>query len=177
MPKNRLLKRLLFDTIKGLCPPGRPRSNLNHVALRDCQICRYVIVKSVKLVGLTEMHKTERFGETTLVLPYLAHHELECTVNIVVVVFKHMLACKHEAIGHDDCEAITFEARECARHMSECCTLLLFIMQAAPPRKQLSYTCLPWAHVFQCCSIRKSCSLFPVASCGLLQQVSFGPRV
>ena len=138
----------------------------------------YVIVKSPKPVGLTEMHKTEHFGETTLSCTYLAHHELECTVNIVVVVvMKHMLACKREAIGHDDCEAITFEALGCARHMSECCTLLLLIMQAAPPRKQLSYTCLPWAHVFQCCSIRKSCSLFPVASCALLQQVSFGPRV
>ncbi len=32
-------------------------------------------------------------------------------------------------------QAITFEALDCARHMPECCTLLLFVVQAAAPRK------------------------------------------
>jgi hypothetical protein len=32
-------KKLLFRQVKGLCPPGRPRSNFNDVALHDCQTC------------------------------------------------------------------------------------------------------------------------------------------
>ena len=37
MPDNRLPDNLLFGEVKGLCPPGRPRSNFNDVALRHCQ--------------------------------------------------------------------------------------------------------------------------------------------
>ena len=33
-------KRLLFGDIKRLCPPDRPGSSLNDVAIRDCQNCR-----------------------------------------------------------------------------------------------------------------------------------------
>ena len=40
MPNNRLPKKLLFGEVKGLRPPGRPRSSFNDVALRDCQNCR-----------------------------------------------------------------------------------------------------------------------------------------
>ena len=40
MPNNRLPKKLVFGEVKGLCPPGRPRSNCSNVALRDCQNCR-----------------------------------------------------------------------------------------------------------------------------------------
>ncbi len=32
--------KLLFGEVKGLRPPGRPRSSFNDVALRDCQNCR-----------------------------------------------------------------------------------------------------------------------------------------
>jgi len=39
MPDDRLPKKLLFDEVKGLRPPGRPRSSFNDVALRDCQHC------------------------------------------------------------------------------------------------------------------------------------------
>jgi len=35
-----LPKKLLFGEVKGLRPPGRPRSSFNDVALRDCQNCR-----------------------------------------------------------------------------------------------------------------------------------------
>ncbi len=34
MPKGRLPKELLFGQVKGLCPPGCPRSSFNDVALR-----------------------------------------------------------------------------------------------------------------------------------------------
>jgi len=40
MPNDRLPKKRLFGEVKGLCPPGRPRSSFNDVALRDCQNCR-----------------------------------------------------------------------------------------------------------------------------------------
>ncbi len=36
LPNNRLPEKLLFGEVKTLCPPGRPRSNFNDVALRDC---------------------------------------------------------------------------------------------------------------------------------------------
>ena len=41
LPNNRLPKsfKLLFGQIKGLRPPGRPRSSFNDVALHDCQTC------------------------------------------------------------------------------------------------------------------------------------------
>ena len=35
----RLPKKLLFGEVKGLRPPGRPRSSFNDVALCDCQNC------------------------------------------------------------------------------------------------------------------------------------------
>ncbi len=35
MPNDRLAKKLLFGEVKGLCPPGRPGSSFNDVALRD----------------------------------------------------------------------------------------------------------------------------------------------
>ena len=37
MPNDRLPKKLLFGQVKGLRPPGRPRSSFNAVALQDCQ--------------------------------------------------------------------------------------------------------------------------------------------
>ena len=37
MPNDRLPKKLLFGQVKGLRPPGRPRSSFNDVALHDCQ--------------------------------------------------------------------------------------------------------------------------------------------
>ncbi len=37
MPNDRLPKKLLFGQVKGLCPPGCPRSSFNDVALHDCQ--------------------------------------------------------------------------------------------------------------------------------------------
>ena len=40
MSNDSLPKKLLFGQVKGLCPPGRPRSSFNDVALRDCQTCR-----------------------------------------------------------------------------------------------------------------------------------------
>jgi len=40
MPNDRLPKKFLFGEVKGLRPPGRPRSSFNDVALRDCQNCR-----------------------------------------------------------------------------------------------------------------------------------------
>jgi len=57
MPDDRLPEKLLFGEVKGLRPPGRPRSSFN-----------YVIVKTVVLVGLIGMHKTGCSGETRLVL-------------------------------------------------------------------------------------------------------------
>ena len=36
MPNDRLPKKLLFGEVKGLRPPGRPRSRFNDVALRHC---------------------------------------------------------------------------------------------------------------------------------------------
>ncbi len=56
--------KLSFGEIKGLCPPGRPRSStFNDVVVR--------VVETVKVVGqclLTRMHKTSCSGETRLVL-------------------------------------------------------------------------------------------------------------
>ena len=40
MPNDRLPKKLLFGQVKGLRPPGRPRSSFNDVALHDCQTRR-----------------------------------------------------------------------------------------------------------------------------------------
>ena len=40
MPNDRLPKKLLFGQVKRLCPPGRPRSSFNDVALHDCQTRR-----------------------------------------------------------------------------------------------------------------------------------------
>ena len=40
MPNDRLPKKLLFDQVKGLRPPGRPRSSFYDVALYDCQTRR-----------------------------------------------------------------------------------------------------------------------------------------
>ena len=40
MPDNRLPKKLLFGEVKGLRPPGCPRSSFNDVALCDFQSCR-----------------------------------------------------------------------------------------------------------------------------------------
>ena len=37
VPNDRLPKKLLFGQVKGLRPPGRPRSSFNDVALQDCQ--------------------------------------------------------------------------------------------------------------------------------------------
>ncbi len=37
MSNDRLFKELLFGKVKGLRPPGRPRSSFNDVALHDCQ--------------------------------------------------------------------------------------------------------------------------------------------
>ncbi len=37
VPSDRLPKKLLFGQVKGLRPPGRPRSSFNGVALQDCQ--------------------------------------------------------------------------------------------------------------------------------------------
>ena len=34
---DTLPKKLLFGQVKGLRPPGRPRSSFNDVALQDCQ--------------------------------------------------------------------------------------------------------------------------------------------
>ncbi len=42
MPNDRLPKKHLFGEVKGLRPPGRPRSNFKDVALRDCQKCRNI---------------------------------------------------------------------------------------------------------------------------------------
>ncbi len=35
-----VLSRCMHPEVKGLRPPGRPRSSFNDVALRDCQNCR-----------------------------------------------------------------------------------------------------------------------------------------
>jgi len=61
MPNNRLPKMLLFGEVKGLRPPGRPRSNFN-------DDLHYVIAKTVVSVGLTGMHKTGCSGETRFAL-------------------------------------------------------------------------------------------------------------
>ncbi len=60
MANDRLPKKLLFGEVKGLRPPGRPRSSFNGVALCDCQ--------TVVSIGLTGMHRTGCSGETRLVL-------------------------------------------------------------------------------------------------------------
>ena len=39
MPTNILPKKLLFGEVKGLHPPGCPRSNFDDVALHHCQNC------------------------------------------------------------------------------------------------------------------------------------------
>ncbi len=71
--------RAVFGEVKGLGPPGRPRSSFNDVALRDCQ--------NVEFVDLTGMHKTGCFEETTLILHVPAHHELESvamTISLII---------------------------------------------------------------------------------------------
>ena len=37
MPNDRMPKKLLLGQVKGLRPPGRPRSSFNDVTLRNCQ--------------------------------------------------------------------------------------------------------------------------------------------
>ena len=58
MPDGTLPEKLAFGEVKRLCPPGRPRSSFNDVALRDCQSCQMSI----------EMRKTDCLGKTRLVL-------------------------------------------------------------------------------------------------------------
>ena len=45
-----------------------------------------MIVKSVELVDLIGMHKTDCFGETGLVLHCLAYHELESVIIVAVKI-------------------------------------------------------------------------------------------
>ena len=59
MPDDRLPKKLLFGEVKGLRPPGRPRS-IDNVTLHD--------IKTVVLSGLIGMHKTGCSEETRPVL-------------------------------------------------------------------------------------------------------------
>ena len=40
VPDEWLPKKLLFGQAKEFCPPGRPRSRFNGIALCDCQNCR-----------------------------------------------------------------------------------------------------------------------------------------
>ena len=60
MPSDRLPKKLLFGQVKGLRPPGRPRSIVSMMLL-----C--MVVKLIELVDRIKMHKTDCFGETRLV--------------------------------------------------------------------------------------------------------------
>ena len=60
MSRDRLPKKLLFGEVKGLRPPGLPRS--------FSLMLHYLIVKIVKLVAPTGMHKPDCSGETRLVL-------------------------------------------------------------------------------------------------------------
>ena len=58
------LRSFLFGEVKGLCPPGRPRSNFSDVAVRDCQNCR---------TGKPYRNaQDDCFGETRLVLYILS---------------------------------------------------------------------------------------------------------
>jgi len=46
----------------------------------------YVIVKTVVLVGLTGMHKTGCSERQDLSCTYLAHHELESVLIIIIII-------------------------------------------------------------------------------------------
>ncbi len=83
MPNDRLPKKLLFGQIKELRPPGRPKSSFNDVALHDCQTCR--INRSCRIA----------LERQDLSRTYLAHHELESVIIIIIVsVFVYRTAAK-----------------------------------------------------------------------------------
>ena len=79
MPNDRLPKKLLFGEVKGLCPPGRPRCSFNDVTLLDCQNCRI----SRPYRGYTRQAALERQDLSCM---YLAHHELESVIMIVIII-------------------------------------------------------------------------------------------
>ena len=49
-----------------------------------------MVVKLVELVDRTEMRKTGCFGETRRVLQYLAHHELESVIIIIIITVRSL---------------------------------------------------------------------------------------
>ncbi len=59
---------LMIDCLRSLClVKSRGFAHLADLG-KDSMMLRYVIVKTVELVGLIGMHKTGCFGETRLVL-------------------------------------------------------------------------------------------------------------
>lgn len=60
----RLSKKLLFGEVKGLRPPGRPRSSFIDVTLHDCQNCHAIVPYRDA--------QTCCSGETTLLLHILS---------------------------------------------------------------------------------------------------------
>jgi len=81
MPNDRLPKKLLFGEVKGLRPPGRPRSSFNDVALRDCQNCR---------ISRPYRDAQDRllWRDKTCPARKLAHHELESVLIIIIIIIK-----------------------------------------------------------------------------------------
>ncbi len=45
-----------------------------------------MIVIHVELVDLIEMRKTDCSGKTRLIRTYLAHHQLESVINMVIII-------------------------------------------------------------------------------------------
>jgi len=85
---------LTIDCLRSFClVKSRGFAHLAALGLVSMML-HYVIVKTVVLVGLIEMHKTGCSGETRLVT-YLAHHELESVLIIIVIMCLALLAMHH----------------------------------------------------------------------------------
>ena len=77
---------LTIDCLRSFClVKSRGFAHLAALGLVSMMLY-YVIVRTVVLVGLIGMHKTGCSGETCT---YLAHHELESVLIIIIITLCH----------------------------------------------------------------------------------------
>ena len=87
MPNDRLPRKLLFGQVKGSRPSGRPRLSLNDVASSDCHDCRITRPYKDAQNGLLWRDRSclaTALARQDLSCTYLAHHELESVLIIII---------------------------------------------------------------------------------------------
>ena len=97
---NRLPKKLLFDQLKGGCPPGCPMLGFNDVASRDCHM------NAALLGGIRRCSEQTALARQDLSCINLAQHELE-SGSIITVFIRRLVTLNYEPYtflehGHHD---------------------------------------------------------------------------